>query len=125
MGEKDKGRLHLAEKRLQIRHDRYCMKVRAGIKDQRVSVVQQHIDTHCLAPPIRPADALADLVKISGNMNCHQTFSPAAAGIASVFAVIRTTKNRLRKAPEYRVSAKIFATRQNAMENVEFRGMGI
>jgi len=58
-------------------------------------------------------------------MNCHQTFSPAAAGIASVFAVIRTTKNRLRKALEYRVSAKIFATRQNALENVEFRGMGI
>ncbi len=68
-------------------------------------------------------DHIADLVQISGNMNCHQTFAQAAAGIASVFAVIRKTKNRLRKAPEYYVLAKIFATRQNALKNVEFRGM--
>ena len=116
MGEKDKGGFRPAEKLFQIRHDRSRMQVRAGIEDQRLPVVKQHIDPHCLAPAIRTADALADLVKISGNMNCHQTFSPATAGISSVFAAIRTTKNQLRKAADCLAPAKFFATRQIALK---------
>ena len=115
MGQKDKGWFRLAEKLFQIRHDRCRMEVRAGIEDQRLPVVQQHIDPHCLAPAIRTADALADLVQISGDMNCHQTSSPATAGIASAFAAIRTTKNQLRKAAYWLAPAKFFATRQIAL----------